>query len=468
MTNLADLSATALLAGYRDGVFSPVEVIDAVLARVDGWERHINALYTFDAEPARAAAVASAARWHRGEPAGALDGIPLTLKENIGTLGCPTPFGSAATELIPATENSPTADRVAEAAGIVLGKTTMPDYGMSSSGLSSFHGITRNPWNLARNPGGSSSGAAAAGAAGYGPIHFGSDIGGSIRLPAGWCGLVGFKPSFGRIPVVPPYLGRAIGPLTRTVADAALATAVAAVPDRRDHTTAPALPQDWSMASTPLDLTGVRIGLMSEAGTGLPVEPAVAAAVAAAAGLLESLGARIEPVAPLMTDDMLSGLNDFWRIRQWAQIRSLPADRREKILPYILSWCSGAENLGAAAIFDGYSQFDAMSVAVDRRLDLVDFLITPTSPVTTWPIEQVAPEDNPILPFRHIAFTVPFNPAGHPAISMDCGRAADGTAIGVQLVGRRFDDVRVLQLATAFEQARPPQPAWPQPPADHP
>ncbi|WP_040741195.1 amidase family protein, partial [Nocardia tenerifensis] len=260
MTDPADLPATDLLAGYRAKTLSPVEAVDAVLARIERWEPHINALYTRYAEDARAEAAASAERWRRGEPAGALDGVPLTVKENIETAGCPTPLGSAATDLTPAQANSPTADRIREAAGIIVGKTTMPDYGMSSSGLSSFHGTTRNPWNLARNPGGSSSGAGAAAAAGYGPIHYGTDIGGSIRLPAGWCGVVGFKPSFGRIPVVPPYLGRTIGPLTRTVADAALATSVAAVPDRRDHTAAPALATDWAAAVEPLALAGVRVG----------------------------------------------------------------------------------------------------------------------------------------------------------------------------------------------------------------
>ncbi|MFI6046672.1 amidase [Nocardia sp. NPDC051321] len=464
MTDPADLPATALLAGYRDGTLSPVEVIDAVLTRIEQWEPHLNALYTSYAEQARAEAAASADRWRRGEPAGALDGIPLTVKENIATAGCPTPLGTAATELTPAAANSPTADRIREAAGILVGKTTMPDYGMSSSGLSSFHGITRNPWNLARNPGGSSSGAGAAAAAGYGPIHYGSDIGGSIRLPAAWCGVVGFKPSFGRIPVVPPYLGRTIGPLTRTVADAALATSVAAVPDWRDHTAAPELRTEWTAAARPLALAGVRIGLMTEAGAGWPVEPVVSGAVHSVAELLESLGAQVDKVEPIMTDEMLSGLNDFWRVRFWSEVRALPASRSAKILPYIHDWIAGAETLTGAEVFDGYSQFDAMSVATDRRLDTVDFLISPTSPITAWPVEQTAPDGDPTLPFRHIGFTVPFNAGGHPAISMNCGQAADGTAIGVQFIGRRFDDVRLLQLAAAFEQARPELAPWPEPP----
>ena len=168
--------------------------------------------------------------------------MPVTIKENIATKGVPVPVGTAAAELTPSPVDAPPSARLKEAGAVVLGKTTMPDYGMLSSGLSSFHPLTRNPWNLALNPGGSSAGAAAAGAAGYGPLHLGTDIGGSVRLPAGWCGLVGVKPSHGSVPIDPAYLGRIAGPLTRTVADAALMMSVLSRPDWRDATSLP--PQD--------------------------------------------------------------------------------------------------------------------------------------------------------------------------------------------------------------------------------
>src|SRR5712671_1428940 len=204
MTALHDMTATELLAAYKSKKLSPVEAVDAVIARIEAWEPTLKALYAPDFEGARKAAKESEKRWQAGKPQGALDGVPITIKENIATKGVPVPLGTAATELVPAPADAPAAARVREAGAIILAKTTMPDYGMLSSGRSSFHPLTRNPWNLAWNPGGSSAGAGAAAAAGYGPLHLGTDIGGSVRLPACWCGLVALKPSLGRIPVDPP------------------------------------------------------------------------------------------------------------------------------------------------------------------------------------------------------------------------------------------------------------------------
>lgn len=226
MTALHTLTATELSAAYAQRTLSPKEVTMAVLQHIERWEPHIAALWWHEPDQALAQAAASEARWLRGEPLDALDGVPITLKENIATRGVPVPLGCAATELAPAAEDAPPAARLREAGAVLVGKTTMPDWGMLSSGLSSFHALSRNPWDTALNPGGSSAGAGAAAAAGYGPIHLGTDIGGSIRLPAHWCGVVGLKPSLGRIPIKPPYAGRVAGPMTRSVADAALAMRV--------------------------------------------------------------------------------------------------------------------------------------------------------------------------------------------------------------------------------------------------
>src|SRR6476659_187634 len=215
-----DLSATDLIAGYRAKQFSPSEVLEEVIEHVAAWEPHIKALYLFDPDSARAAAKVSTDRWQRGEPTGALDGVPVTIKDNIATKGQPIPLGAASVKLVPAEKDAPPAARLRESGAIIFSKTTMPDYGMLSSGLSSFHPLTRNPWDLRLNPAGSSAGAGAAAAAGYGPLHLGTDIGGSLRLPAGWCGVFTLKPSLGRIPIKPPYAGRVAGPITRTVADA--------------------------------------------------------------------------------------------------------------------------------------------------------------------------------------------------------------------------------------------------------
>jgi aspartyl-tRNA(Asn)/glutamyl-tRNA(Gln) amidotransferase subunit A len=195
LTSLHDLSAVDLIAGFRARQFSPSEVLEDVLTHVAVWEPHIKALYAFDPDGARAAAKASTERWQKGEPVGPLDGVPTTIKDNIATSGVPVPLGAASVKLVPAEKDAPPAARLREAGAVIFSKTTMPDYGMLSSGLSSFHPLTRNPWDLTKNPGGSSAGAGAAGAAGYGPLHLGTDIGGSVRLPACWCGLVALKPS---------------------------------------------------------------------------------------------------------------------------------------------------------------------------------------------------------------------------------------------------------------------------------
>src|SRR5438874_13207002 len=219
--DLHTLSASELTELYRARSVSPVEVTTALLGRIAACEPSLNAMYVVDAEGALGQATASAVRWTAGEPLSALDGVPITIKENVATAGVPSPLGTAATELVPAAADAPPAARVREAGCVILGKTTMPDFGMLASGVSSLHGVTRNPWRLDRNPSGSSSGAAAAAVAGYAPLHLGSDIGGSVRLPATHCGIFALKPSLGRVPVYPPYLGRVSGPMTRSVAGAA-------------------------------------------------------------------------------------------------------------------------------------------------------------------------------------------------------------------------------------------------------
>src|SRR5260370_3551019 len=214
VTSLHDLSAVDLMAGFRGKQFSPSEVLKDVLTHIAVWEPHIKALYAFDPEGARATAKASTERGHKGEPMGPLDGIPVTIKEKIATKGVPVPRGAITTKLVPAAADAPPAARLREAGAVIFSKTTMPDYGMLSSGLSSFHPLTRNPWDLGKNPGGSSAGAAAAAAAGYGPLHLGTDIGGSVRLPAGRGGVVGVEPRPRPVPPQPPPFRRVSRPNT--------------------------------------------------------------------------------------------------------------------------------------------------------------------------------------------------------------------------------------------------------------
>src|ERR1700681_3438294 len=315
ITSLHDLSALDLIAGFRARQFSPSEVLEDVIAHIAVWEPHIKALYAFDPDGARATAKASTERWQKDEPTGLLDGVPVTIKDNIATKGVPVPLGAATTRLVPSTVDAPPAARLREAGAVIFSKTTMPDYGMLSSGLSSFHPLTRNPWDLSKNPGGSSSGAGAAGAAGYGPLHLGTDIGGSVRLPACWNGLVALKPSLGRVPVDPPYVGRVAGPMTRNVDDAALMMSVLSKPDRRDGMSLPSNDIHWKTHDK--SLRKLRIGLMLDLGVGQGLQQEVRDIAVKAARAFEAAGAVVTDVPGVLTREMLDGLDDFWRSRMW-------------------------------------------------------------------------------------------------------------------------------------------------------
>jgi len=460
---LHELSATDLLKRFADRSLSPVEATEAVLRRIETFDPHLRAFYVLDREGALAAARQSEVRWAEGRPQGPLDGVPTSVKENIASKGVPVPLGTAATELVPAKADAPPVARLKETGAVILGKTTMPDYGMLSSGLSSFHPLTRNPWDLSKGPGGSSSGAGAAAAAGFGPLHIGTDIGGSVRLPASWCGIFTLKPSLGRIPIDPPYHGRVAGPMTRTVADAALMMRVLSGPDTRDHMGLPPADLDWE--ATPIDAKGLKIGLLTDAGFGLSVDPEVAEAIAGAARTLEAAGATIVPMKPFATREMMDGLDLFWRMRSLLDMRALPQERRDRVLPFIRAWVEGAEGASGEAIFHGQAQILAMRIAANAAIQGLDFIISPTAPIPAFPAELPSPTNDPARPLEHIGFTVPFNMSEQPAASINCGYTAAGLPIGLQIVGHRFDDVGVLRLAAAYENLRGPQRAWPEPPA---
>jgi aspartyl-tRNA(Asn)/glutamyl-tRNA(Gln) amidotransferase subunit A len=462
MADLHDLSATALRALYRHGDVSPVEVTRAVLDHIARWEPHLCATYALDPDAALAQARASEARWHRGEPCGLLDGVPTMVKENIATRGTPTPLGTAATVLTPAAADAPPAARLREAGALLLGKTTMPDYGMLSSGLSSFHPLTRNPWDLTKNPGGSSAGAGAGAAAGYGPLHLGTDIGGSVRLPASWCGIFTLKPSLGRIPIQPPYAGRVAGPMTRTVADAALMMRVLSQPDWRDATSLPAQDIDWDALE--IDPRGLRLGLHLDAGWGMALDAQVRAVIEDAARRFEAAGAIVEPMPAFMTREMAEGLDRFWRMRSWLDISALPAERRDKVLPYIRDWVATGANLTAAQVFHGYSQMAAMRDAAVAATQAFDFVLSPVAPCVAFAAEWASPLNDPQQPFEHIAFTLPWNMSEQPAASVNAGWNDAGLPIGLQIVGRRHDDLGVLRMSRLWERLRVAQRAWPSPP----
>ncbi len=465
MTAIHNLTAEALSSAYRARQLSPVEVARAALARIAAWEAKINAMYVVDDAGALAQAAASEARWRAGAPLSALDGVPITIKDNIAVKGFATPVGTAAGDMTPAAADAPPSQRVREAGCVIIGKTTMPDYGMLASGISSLHGVTRNPWDLSRNPGGSSSGAGASLAAGYAPLALGTDIGGSVRLPAAYNGIFALKPSLGRVPIYPPYLGRVAGPMTRTVADAALLMTALTKPDARDYMALPYQEIDWPgvlKESKQTDLKGKKLGLLLDVGIGLTPQEAVRAAITAAARAFEQAGAVVEPVTPFLNAEIADGVDGFFQARLLADFELLPPERQAKALPFVATWCRRAEKLSAAEAARNLALVMLMREKTVAATAPYDFLITPTSPITAYGAEEATPGNDPARPFGHIGFTVPFNMSEQPAASICAGYDADGMPIGLQIVGHRFDDVGVLRMAHAYEAMRPPLRAWPE------
>jgi len=462
MTELPDLGAHELSQAYAARSVSPVEVTQAALARIDAWEPKINAMYRVHREAALADAEKSAQRWRSATPLGPLDGVPITIKENLYTAGDPAPIGSAAADPVPMPEDSPVAARVREAGCVILGKTTMPDLGMLSSGRSSFHGTTRNPWRLDLNPAGSSSGAGAAGAAGYGPLHVGTDIGGSIRLPAHHCGLFGLKPSLGRVPINPPYVGRVAGPMTRTVMDAAMLMQVISQPDVRDWMSLPAQDTDYAAQLEGLSLKGLRIGLWIDAGAGLPLEASVRKAVLQAARALEAQGAIVTPMTSFMTPELLDGVCKFLEARSQRDVAAMSDQQRARILPYIVEWATWrASAFSGSEVMGAWGALMAMREAAVRAVGAFDYVVAPTAPVLCYSAEAHGPTDDPHRALEHIAYTVAFNMSEQPAASINWHHTAEGLPVGVQVIGQRFDDLGVLRLARVVEQLRPAQKAWP-------
>jgi aspartyl-tRNA(Asn)/glutamyl-tRNA(Gln) amidotransferase subunit A len=463
MTALHNLSAEELSAHFQAGKLSPVEVTKALLARIESYEPKLNAMYIVDASGALSQAAAAEKRWRERRPLSALDGVPISIKDNIATKGVPVPIGAASADLAPAASDAPPAARVREAGCVILGKTTMPDFGMLASGLSSLHGITRNPWNTARNPAGSSSGAGAAIAAGYGPLALGTDIGGSVRLPAAANGIFALKPSLGRVPVYPPYLGRVTGPMTRTVTDSALLMNVLAQPDQRDYMALPHEARDWLAATREGKVKGRKLGLLLDMGMGMRPQPAVRRAIEAAAKAFADAGAIVEPVAPFLSDETLENVDRFFAARLFADVGLLSPERQGRILPFVLTWCRRVEKLTAVDALRAFGHIMLMREKTHGAIQPFDFILSPTSPVTAYGAEEAAPGNDPERALGHVAFTVPFNFSEQPAASICAGFDESGLPIGLQIVGHRFDDAGVLRLAAVYETLRPKLQRWPEP-----
>ena len=445
-------TAADLAAAFSRRELTPMEATRGALARIAEMEPSLNAMYRVDREGAIEQARAAEARWEAGRPLSPLDGVPLTIKENVYTRGAPAPIGTRANEdAPPQPEDAPPAARLREAGCVILGKTTMPDFGMLSSGLSSIHGITRNP-------SGSSSGAGAACAAGYAPLHLGTDIGGSVRLPATHCGIFALKPSLGRVAIHPPYMGRVAGPMTRTVEDAALMMNILIRPDGRDYMALPQQEQDFTWGLDDIDPRRIKIGLLPDMGVGLSIDHEVRAATEAAATALANAGCNVESIRSFLTEEMLDGVCRFFEARSYNDYMQLPAARRQKVLPFIAEWCSWrAAKFSGRDVMQAYNQVLSMREAAVGASREYDFLLSPTSPILPYEAELPAPGNDSHNALPHIAFTVPFNMSEQPAASINWSYSSDGLPIGVQIVGQRFDDTGVLRLARLVERIRPTQ-----------
>jgi aspartyl-tRNA(Asn)/glutamyl-tRNA(Gln) amidotransferase subunit A len=456
-------SAAQLAQAYSRGELSPLEVARASLNRIEAWETRINAMYRVHRDAALEQARASESRWRARRPLSPIDGVPVTIKENIYTQGDPAPIGTRANADAPAQDaDAPAAARVREAGCVILGKTTMPDFGMLSSGVSSLHGVTRNPWRTDRNTSGSSSGAGAAAAAGYAPLHLGTDIGGSVRLPATHCGIFALKPSFGRVPVNPPYMGRVVGPMTRSVEDAALLMSVISRPDARDFMSLPAQGLDYADLDR-LEPRRLRIGLLADMGVGLQVDPQVRAACEAAAAALAGAGCTVQPLRSFLDEAMLDGMCRFFEARSYNDLMQLAPAKRAQVLPFIAEWCSWrAAQFSGRDVMQAYTLVMAMREAAVAAIRPFDFVVSPTSPILPCEAELAAPGNDPRNALPHIAFTVPYNMSEQPAASINWTYSDEGLPIGVQVIGRRFDDPGVLGLCRLLETLRPRQRAWPQ------
>jgi aspartyl-tRNA(Asn)/glutamyl-tRNA(Gln) amidotransferase subunit A len=324
--------------------------------------------------------------------------------------------------------------------------------------------VTRNPWRLDRNTSGSSSGAGAAAVAGYAPIHLGTDIGGSLRLPATHCGIFALKPSLGRVPVYPPFMARVVGPMTRTVTDAALLMNVLSSPDPRDFMSLPYEQRDYARGLEELDPRQLKIGFLPDMNAGLAVNGEVRAAAQAAAGALTAAGAVVEELPSFFTPAMLDGISRFLEARSYNDFIALPQDRQQKVLPFVAQWCTWrAAQFTGRDVIQAYASIMAAREAVVAGCQPFDYVLSPVSPILPYEAERATPTNGPHDALAHIAFTVPYSMSEQPAASINWTASGDGLPIGVQIIGRRFDDAGVLKLARLVEQLRPAQRAWPEP-----
>ena len=458
MPDIKSLTAADLLRLYRRRELSPVEVVRDTLDRIGRYNDTINAFLLIDGDGATAAARASEARWRSGAPAGLVDGIPATVKDNIWAKGWPTRRGSATTDTAPAPADAPAVARLREHGAVILGKTTLPEFGWIGVCHSPLTGITRNPWKLDRTPGGSSGGAAAAALLNLGLLHLGTDGAGSIRIPAAFTGVFGIKPSFGRVAAYPasPFGVLAHqGPLTRTVRDAALMLSVIAQPDARDMTAWNTPAPDFRIG---LDdgVAGLRIAFSARLGHVTRLDPQVEKAAAAAAQTFSELGAIVEVADPGLPDTS-EQIMAFWGAISTVIVDQASAEARAKMDPDFLRLAQAARRYSLADYVAAYQARSELANTMLRFHERYDLLLTPQMPIGALEAGRITPANGGFGDdwTAWSPYTYPFNLTQQPAASVPCGFTADGLPIGLQIVGPPRNDHLVLRAARAFESARP-------------
>ncbi|GHB22252.1 amidase [Streptomyces viridiviolaceus] len=456
MTDLTELTAVRLVDGYRKGEFSPVEVTRAALERAERIQPQVNAFVRLTAEEATLRARESAERWRRGEPCGLLDGVPVTVKDILLMRGCPTLRGSRAVSPDgPWDEDAPSVARLREHGAVFLGKTTTPEYGWKGVTDSPLSGVTRNPYDPARTAGGSSGGAAAAVALGAGPLALGTDGGGSVRIPASFCGIFGLKPTYGRVPLYPASAFGTlshVGPMTRDAADAALLLDVIGVPDARDWSALGPAPGSYTDALAE-GVRGLRVAYSPSLGGQVAVRPAVATAVRRAVERLAELGAYVTEADPDFAEPV-DAFHTLWFSGAARVVQRLGPRQRAVLDPGLREICAAGAR---------YSALDYLA-AVDVRMELgrrmgsfhesYDLLVTPTLPITAFEAGAEVPKGSGHRRWTGwTPFTYPFNLTQQPAASVPVGTDGDGLPVGLQLVAARHRDDLVLRAAHALYEA---------------
>ncbi|MDE0942226.1 MAG: amidase [Alphaproteobacteria bacterium] len=457
--DLIRMSAVDLLAGYRSGSFSPREATRAVLDRIHDKNDKINAFMIIDDEGAMAAAGASEARWAKGAPMGLLDGVPTTIKDLVLTKGWPTLKGSLTVDPAgPWEEDAPCVARLREHGAVLLGKTTTPEVGWKGLTESALSGITRNPWNLAKTPGGSSGGASAALAAYMGPLAVGSDGGGSIRIPSSFTGVFGIKANYGRVPVYPESAMRTlshVGPMTRSVRDAALMLNVLAEPDDRDHT---ALLYQGTDFTDGLDdgIAGLRIAYSPDLGYA-KVDPEVARIVEDAVSAFSDLGAHVERQDPGFANPKAMFKTHWWAGAAGA-FAHLGAEKMAMLEPEFAQIVAEGAELSILDYMRAMEGRSALCLHMREFHRTYDLLLTPALAVPAFNVGRLQPpgsDPDDTFWMDWTPFSFPFNLTQQPACSIPCGFTEDGLPVGLQIVADSFREDLVLRAAQAFETARP-------------